>query len=99
MSYLSYTQYLNALNFPVHTKTSQYICNINKTPYSKVEHLANVTTHGIWVVPAIVAAMQLIWRSQSPSQYLVALVYGVSLALLYIVSTVFHCVFYCNRNR
>lgn len=67
--------------------------------HAQYEHLANVTTHGLWVLPAICAALQLLWRSQSGTQFLVGLVYGVSLALLFIVSTVFHCVFYCNRNR
>lgn len=56
-------------------------------------------THGLWVLPAICLGAQLLWRSTSLAQFGVGLVYGASLALLFIVSTVFHCVFYCQRNR
>ncbi|KAG4076912.1 hypothetical protein HA402_015899 [Bradysia odoriphaga] len=66
---------------------------------TEIEHIANVVTHGIWVIPAIYAALQLLWRSHSSSQIVVAIVYGSSLALLFIVSTIFHSVFYCNHNR
>lgn len=67
--------------------------------FIQIEHLANVITHGIWVIPAIYAAIELIWRSHSTSQVFVAFIYGTALAMLFIVSTIFHSVFYCNRNR
>lgn len=66
---------------------------------TEVEHIANVLTHGAWVLPSMYAGVQLLWRSSSNAQMLAAVIYGVALAMLFFVSTFFHCVFYCNRNR
>ncbi|XP_055612411.1 monocyte to macrophage differentiation factor 2 [Uranotaenia lowii] len=66
---------------------------------TEVEHIANVITHGLWVLPSVYGGINLLWRSSSPAQVLAALIYGAALAMLFFVSTFFHCVFYCNRNR
>ncbi|XP_017889068.1 monocyte to macrophage differentiation factor 2 isoform X1 [Ceratina calcarata] len=68
------------------------------TPTS-VEHIANVATHGIWVVPSVVGSLQLIQRSTTWRQFVSASVYGTSLILVFTVSTFFHSVHYCNNNR
>lgn len=72
-----------------------------RTIYSplQVEHVANVVTHGLWIVPAIFAGLQLLWRSNSNTQRVTALVYGSALTLLFAVSTIFHVVHYYNKNR
>lgn len=66
---------------------------------TKVEHIANVITHGLWVLPSVYAGINLLFRSYTPAQMLAAVIYGVALSMLFFVSTFFHCVFYCNRSR
>lgn len=34
----------------------------------QIEHFANVVTHGIFFVPAVFAALTLLWRSQTQPQ-------------------------------
>ncbi|XP_031368741.1 monocyte to macrophage differentiation factor 2 isoform X2 [Apis dorsata] len=68
------------------------------TPTS-VEHIANVTTHGIWVVPSVIGSLELVRRSITWTQLISAYVYGTSLILVFTVSTFFHSVHYCNNNR
>ncbi|XP_014213744.1 monocyte to macrophage differentiation factor 2 [Copidosoma floridanum] len=60
-----------------------------------VEHVANVVSHGIWIVPAFLGALELIERASTWPKLLSALIYGTSLSLLFIVSTVFHGIHYC----
>ncbi|XP_012263087.1 monocyte to macrophage differentiation factor isoform X2 [Athalia rosae] len=64
-----------------------------------VEHIANVITHGMWVMPSLLAGLTLIQRSSTWMQLISALVYGTSLLLVFTVSTFFHSVHYCNHNR
>lgn len=64
-----------------------------------VEHIANILTHGIWILPSILATWELIKRSESNAQYLSAFVYGATLVFLFTVSTSFHCVFYHNKHK
>lgn len=66
---------------------------------TEVEHIANVLTHGFWVLPSAYGGFNLLWRSYTSAQLLAAIIYGAALAMLFFVSTFFHCVFYCNRNR
>lgn len=66
---------------------------------TEIEHIANVLTHGFWVLPSAYAGVNLLWRSYTSAQLLAAIIYGAALAMLFFVSTFFHCVFYCNRNR
>ncbi|KAK1137109.1 hypothetical protein K0M31_001636 [Melipona bicolor] len=68
------------------------------TPTS-VEHIANVATHGIWVVPSVIGSWELVRRSMTWTQLVSAYVYGTSLILIFTVSTFFHSVHYCNNNR
>lgn len=65
----------------------------------QIEHIANVFTHGIWIIPAMCAGLQLFYRSDSNIQIWAATIYGLCLTLLFAVSTVFHGVHYSNRNR
>ncbi|XP_034180946.1 monocyte to macrophage differentiation factor 2 isoform X1 [Osmia lignaria lignaria] len=66
---------------------------------TSIEHVANVATHGIWVVPSVIAGWELVRRSITWSQLISAYVYGTSLILVFTVSTFFHSVHYCNNNR
>ncbi|XP_066597467.1 monocyte to macrophage differentiation factor 2 isoform X2 [Prorops nasuta] len=64
-----------------------------------VEHIANVITHGIWIIPSIWGSLELLKRSKTWTQFVSASVYGTSLILVFAVSTFFHTVHYCNHNR
>ncbi|XP_050091235.1 monocyte to macrophage differentiation factor [Anopheles aquasalis] len=66
---------------------------------TEVEHIANVLTHGMWVLPSIYGGFHLYWRSYTVAQTLAAIIYGISLSMLFLVSTCFHCVCYCNHDR
>jgi len=66
---------------------------------TSVEHVANVATHGVWIVPSLIASMELLRRSTTWAQHVSAYVYGTSLILLFGVSTIFHTVHYYNHNR
>lgn len=66
---------------------------------TEVEHMANVATHGVWVIPAVWAGLELFWRSSTATHQMVAFVYGTALAMLFTVSTFFHGVFYCKQHR
>lgn len=64
-----------------------------------IEHVANIITHGIWILPSISATLELISRSKDGDQMLSALIYGATLIFLFTVSTSFHCVFFCKGCR
>ncbi|KAH8273444.1 hypothetical protein KR018_001583, partial [Drosophila ironensis] len=66
---------------------------------TEIEQVANVITHGIWILPAVFAAIKLFERSTSASQYLVSWVYGGALCMLFTVSTFFHCSCYCAEHK
>lgn len=77
-----------------------HIYSIQKKKRKKqIEQVANVITHGIWILPAVFAAIKLFERSSSASQYLVAWVYGGALCMLFTVSTFFHCSCYCAEHK
>ncbi|KAM7350224.1 monocyte to macrophage differentiation factor [Cochliomyia hominivorax] len=65
---------------------------------TEIEQLANVITHGIWIIPALLCQYKLFERSKSSSQYLVSWVYGSALTLLFTVSSCFHCSCYCTDH-
>lgn len=65
---------------------------------TQVEHILNVITHGVWIVPSIFAVYELWARSQNNAQLLSTVVYGAALISIFLVSTTFHCVFYCNSH-
>ncbi|CAH1180058.1 unnamed protein product [Phaedon cochleariae] len=64
-----------------------------------IEHIANILTHGIWIIPSIVGTLELVNRSKDSDHLLSALIYGATLIFLFSISTSFHCVFYCNKYR
>ncbi|XP_071876336.1 monocyte to macrophage differentiation factor 2 isoform X3 [Bombus fervidus] len=66
---------------------------------TSVEHMANVATHGIWVLPSVIGSLELVRRSLTWTQLVSAYVYGTSLILIFTVSTCFHGVHYCINSR
>jgi len=56
------------------------------------EHLANILTHGILVIPSFWLSWQMISAAKGPTQLSAACIYGAVLTGLFTVSTVFHSV-------
>ncbi|XP_065342328.1 monocyte to macrophage differentiation factor 2-like [Cloeon dipterum] len=69
-------------------------------PYTPttVEHIANVITHGLWIPPSIWGAVSLVQRSTNWQQFWSGIIYSGSLILLFTISTIFHCVFFCHGH-
>lgn len=65
-----------------------------------VEQVANCVTHGIFVIPSIVAVYYMLTHSTSHQHYFCSLVYGIALVMLFTVSTTFHvlCLFTSQRT-
>lgn len=64
-----------------------------------MEHIANVLTHALSVVPSFLGLSSLLRRSGDLRQFFSGCVYGLALVALFLVSTVFHLVFYSRRCR
>lgn len=66
------------------------------------EHVANVITHGLFILPSLLGLVFLIQLASNHHQFLNALLYGFALVALFSVSTTYHCVCYvgtCKRLR
>ncbi|XP_013784323.1 monocyte to macrophage differentiation factor 2-like isoform X2 [Limulus polyphemus] len=66
---------------------------------TEIEHVANIVTHGLWVLPSVLGLFFLVYQSSSSPEYISAIIYGLALIGLFSVSTVFHSVFYSGRFR
>lgn len=62
------------------------------------EHLANIFTHGVLVVPSACLSRSLLESAGSPREAYAAAVYGLVLTGLFTVSTVFHTVSAFSQN-
>ncbi|OQV14151.1 putative Monocyte to macrophage differentiation factor [Hypsibius exemplaris] len=63
-----------------------------------IEHVANIITHGISILPAVAALLHLMYWSQSTLHVVAGVFYGCSLIALFSMSTAFHCVCYLQFN-
>lgn len=70
-------------------------------PYNPtlIEHCANITTHGVLVLPSLWLSKNLIDSAENYQQYWSAVVYGLVLTGLFSVSTIFHTVSAFSTNR
>ncbi|KFD70546.1 hypothetical protein M514_01044 [Trichuris suis] len=70
-------------------------------PYqpTNVEHLANVITHAIPIYPACVAHVDLVSISYTAKLPGFALLYSISLIVLFVISTAYHIAQYINGSR
>lgn len=64
-----------------------------------IEQLANIITHGVWILPSLVGLWLLQVMAESPVQSLAVLIYGSSIFLLFTVSTAFHSLAYYGRSK
>ncbi|XP_064610956.1 monocyte to macrophage differentiation factor 2-like isoform X2 [Liolophura sinensis] len=62
-----------------------------------VEHIANVITHGLWILPSVAGIMWMVYLARSELEFLSAVIYGLSLVLLFSVSTTFHAISYSGK--
>ncbi|XP_046352968.1 monocyte to macrophage differentiation factor 2-like [Haliotis rufescens] len=60
-----------------------------------VEHIANVISHGLGIVPSVLGLLWMVYLSTTQVQLIIAVVYGSALAILFSVSTTFHTVSFC----
>ncbi|KAK0410106.1 hypothetical protein QR680_004949 [Steinernema hermaphroditum] len=63
------------------------------------EGLANVLTHAICIIPAIVAWYRIQSVADDPREYLVCFLYGTGLIALFLTSTVYHFVFFLEQTH
>jgi len=64
-----------------------------------VEHVANVLTHMVSIIPACYAMSLMLVESTSSSHQLCGVVYGLALIMLFTVSTIFHIISYFDKSR
>lgn len=66
--------------------------NPKGNPYrpTLLEHYANIITHGAAIIPAIYGACSLVTYAKTHEQHRTVLIYGLSLFLLFTISTLFH---------
>ncbi|KAI8795043.1 monocyte to macrophage differentiation factor 2-like isoform X1 [Biomphalaria glabrata] len=62
-----------------------------------VEHLANVISHGVWILPSVLALIFMVCVSVNGLQVTTTLVYGSALVLLFSTSTIFHILSYTGQ--
>jgi len=60
------------------------------------EHIANMLTHGLWVLPSLAGLLWMMHLSNGSLQLLITFVYGLSLFSLFAISTAFHALAYCG---
>lgn len=65
---------------------------------TRVEHCANIFTHGLWVMPVTWYSHCLVMSAVTPQQYGAAIIYGCVLIGLFSVSTFFHVFASIGRN-
>lgn len=59
-------------------------------PESPAERWANVLTHGLGVLASVAATVYLLFAAQSPRGIIAAAIFGFTLILLYLASTLYH---------
>lgn len=64
-----------------------------------IEHIANVVTHGMWILPSMLGMVWMLSLATTSLQYKTSLVYGFALLALFTVSTTFHTVSYTGQCR
>jgi len=64
---------------------------------TRAEHLANIITHGLWIVPSAIATKLMMSYTSDPVELTTVLVYGSALVFLFSISTMFHILSYINR--
>ncbi|XP_037074223.1 monocyte to macrophage differentiation factor 2-like isoform X2 [Pollicipes pollicipes] len=63
-----------------------------------VEHVANILTHGVWILPSVFCATSLYRESDVYYEAYASVIYGTALVLLFSVSTVFHLVSFAYKD-
>ncbi|XP_014769256.1 monocyte to macrophage differentiation factor 2 isoform X3 [Octopus bimaculoides] len=64
-----------------------------------VEHLANMVTHGLWILPSFGGLLWLLYWSVNDHQFLSACVFGLALFALFTTSTIYHALSYSGKLK
>ncbi|XP_076447612.1 monocyte to macrophage differentiation factor 2-like [Babylonia areolata] len=64
-----------------------------------VEHIANVVTHGAWVLPSLAGLVFMVQLATSDLHLTAAIIYGLALTTLFSVSTAFHFISWTGRFK
>nr|XP_018903029.1 PREDICTED: monocyte to macrophage differentiation factor isoform X1 [Bemisia tabaci] len=64
-----------------------------------IEHIMNILTHGLVIVPSIYGGIVLVQQSQNFRQIFAAVIYGISLVFIFTMSTLFHLTAYFNYDK
>ncbi|XP_033630778.1 monocyte to macrophage differentiation factor 2-like [Asterias rubens] len=71
-------------------------CNQYKPTF--IEHLANCLTHGLWIIPSIYASWVMLESASTLGQKANAILFGLALSCLFLVSTSFHTISWCRKQ-
>ncbi|XP_070581238.1 monocyte to macrophage differentiation factor-like isoform X1 [Ptychodera flava] len=74
---------------------------VGNSPYrpTHFEHFANCVTHGLWIIPSIIACLIMLQQAYSYQQQFSALVYCTALIALFTVSTTFHTLAWSGKAK
>ncbi|XP_045215002.2 monocyte to macrophage differentiation factor-like [Mercenaria mercenaria] len=56
-----------------------------------VEHIANMITHGIWILPSLYGIKTMTENATSTKEVVTLMIYGMALFFLFTTSTLYHC--------
>ncbi|KAL1443523.1 hypothetical protein MTO96_007433 [Rhipicephalus appendiculatus] len=70
-------------------------------PYvpTELEHVANIITHALSILPSFFALKFLLQRAHTPAHLTAAVVYGIALVVLFVTSSLFHSVHFLGKLR
>lgn len=66
---------------------------------TELEHVANIVTHALSILPSFFALKFLIQRAHTPAHYTAAVVYGFALVTLFVTSSLFHSIHFLGKLR
>ncbi|KAL3238855.1 hypothetical protein MRX96_021880 [Rhipicephalus microplus] len=74
---------------------------IGNEPYvpTELEHVANIITHALSILPSFFALKFLLQRAHTPAHMTAAVVYGIALVVLFVTSSLFHSVHFLGKLR
>ncbi|XP_077865252.1 monocyte to macrophage differentiation factor-like [Saccoglossus kowalevskii] len=74
---------------------------VGNNPYkpTKLEHLANCVTHGLWIIPSVIGGLLMLQQAINFTQMYSVLVYSSALTLLFTVSTTFHTLAWTGKAK
>ncbi|KAL4241011.1 hypothetical protein ACF0H5_001790 [Mactra antiquata] len=63
-----------------------------------LEHIANMITHGIWILPSLYGLKMMQENASSYKEVVTLLIYGMALFFLFTTSTLYHCLSFTHSE-